>query len=282
MKTYRRGLIICLFLLFLLSACTPVRNGGDTLLEVIFLDVGQGDSILLRTKEGDVLIDAGCEESERELCRKLRTYGVKTLLLAIFSHFDEDHIGGADGVLREFPAREIWVPTAGAPNEAARSLLSVAMSSGTNVCEVTAGRMQSVGDIVLFVFSPKHSAASDANESGIVFKVTCRNTAALFMGDAGVDTEREMLEEYGAAHFEASLYKVGHHGSSTSSSMDFLRAVKPDWAVISAAASNSYGHPHGEVLLRLSQIGATVLRTDRQGDIVFDCDGERFALRNTD
>ena len=200
----------------------------------------------------------------------------------MFSHFDEDHIGGADGVLKSFGAKEIWIPPGGARNEAYRSLVSEADACGAVVKEVMSGELRKIGEIVLFVFSPGHDASGDSNESGIVLKVTCGKTAALFMGDAGVKTEEKLLAEYGTAHFASSLYKVGHHGSSTASSKDFLEAVAPDWAVISCGTANSFGHPHGEVVARLEKLGATVLRTDRAQDVILSCNGEEFELQNQD
>lgn len=283
MSGWQRGILVCLCLCISLCACAPGgQNNTDPPLEVIFLDVGQGDSVLLRTKSGDILIDAGPEESEGELCRKLRAYGVKSLLLMVFSHFDEDHIGGADGVLQSFGAKEIWCPPGGAQNQAYRFLLSEAEACGAEVKEVMAGELRHIDAIKLFVFSPGHDASNDSNESGIVLKVTCGKTSALFMGDAGVETEEKLLEKYGTVHFASSLYKVGHHGSSTASSRAFVEAVSPDWAVICCGAANSFGHPHGEVVARLEKVGAAVLRTDRLHDVTFFCNGEEFILQNKD
>ncbi len=275
---------VCLFALSLclLSCTSNTPEESQALLEVIFLDVGQGDSILLRVPSGDILIDAGTEESERELCRKLHSLGVKELLLAIFTHPDEDHIGGADGVLHAFPTREIWVPPNDAQNEAYLALLDEAESCGAEVRHVTVGELRKIDDVVLFALSPSNAPSDDSNESSIVLKVTCKETSALLMGDAGVDTEFALLEQYGAAHVRCDLYKVGHHGSSTSSSQAFLEAADPEWAVISCGAANPFGHPHGEILMRLEELGITILRTDHLGDILFTCDGKRFLPMDTD
>jgi beta-lactamase superfamily II metal-dependent hydrolase len=102
----------------------------------------------------------------------------------------------------------------------------------------------------------------------------------MFMGDAGVQVEEMLLQNYGKAHFRASLYKVGHHGSTTSNSTAWLEAVQPEYAVISSSADNAYGHPHGAVVLSLEEMGVQVLRTATMGEIVFECDGTELYLLN--
>lgn len=281
MKRFALPIALSMLCLILLSCAETVQT-SEPLLEVVFLDVGQGDSILLRVPSGDILIDAGTEESQQTLCKKLRAYGVTELLLAIFTHPDEDHIGGADGVLSEFPTREIWVPPNDATNEAYLALVAAAEEANSALRYVTAGELRKIDDVVLFTLSPMDTVFGDSNESSIVLKVTCGETSALFMGDAGEKTESAMLDAYGAVHLRCDLYKVGHHGSATSSSQRFLEDIDPEWAVISCGEENPFGHPHGEVLKRLGKIGITVLRTDLLGDVVFASDGERFLYVNQD
>lgn len=273
---------VCLFLLVCLSvtlfSCAD-RNElpDDCLMRVVFLDVGQGDCILIRTSGGDILIDAGPDFEQESLCRKLKTLGVTRLTLAIFTHFDEDHIGGADEVLARFPTKEIWIPRFDGENDAYERFW-IAANSCDNVRVVEAGELRRIGDVVLCVLSPSHETSStgSANDKSIVLKVSCGSVAALLMGDADVAAEKRLLKRFSTTVLSCELLKVGHHGSSTSTSAAFLEAVRPQYAVISCGADNSFGHPHGEVLQRLQAAGVNICRTDLEGDIIFNCDGERF------
>ena len=111
------------------------------------------------------------------------------------------------------------------------------------------------------------------NEGSIVFKLTCGEISAIFTGDAGIDTEENLLSQYGAAQLDCDIYKVGHHGSNTSSSKDFLEAMSPEYALISSGKGNPYGHPHGDVLESLKRVGARILRVDLEGEILLETDG---------
>lgn len=273
----RLRIVTCLLLLVILCvSCSPSETAvlPDGVLQIYFLDVGQGDCILFRTSEGDVLVDAGTENSQELLCLRLEQLGVRELALMVISHPDEDHIGGADGVIERFATREIW--TSGAPmeNESARRLVETAEAVGTPIREVRALHTLFVGDLHLWVMTPygNHNV-DDGNENSIVLKVSFGEISVLLTGDAGMQQEREMLSFYAAGHFDCDLYKVGHHGSNTSSCEELLTAMSPQYAVISCGRDNSYGHPFGEVLARLEASGATVLRTDLRGEIVFETDG---------
>ncbi len=268
--------LVCILIIIsaclLYTACMPARQEKEFPLRVIFLDVGQGDCILLRTSAGDVLIDAGPEDSQDTLCRKLDALGVTELELAIFTHGDEDHIGGADGVLTRFPAKEVWISAHQGDSEANERLLTACKNARVRVLQESV--VVKIGSVSVFAFAPLEAGAE--NDGGIALKVTCQNVSALFTGDLSAAAEARLLERYGALHLSCDLYKVAHHGSSDANSQVFLDAIAPAWAVISCGAENSFGHPHGDVLLRLQRLGVRVFRTDLSGDVVFDCDGERF------
>ena len=264
--------IFCLFLA--LSVTLPPKITETASLRVYFLDVGQGDAVLLRTSDGDVLIDAGTEESETLLCLRLEQLGVRTLKLAIFTHFDEDHIGGADAVVRRFSAEKIWIGTGDAETEAAQRLLRSAAECRSEVCRVWSGEMLSLGELFLYVLSPLTKYPDSGNAGSLVVKMRYGDVGALFMGDAGVEQEQALVDYYGSAHLSVDLCKIGHHGSNTSTSFDFLNCVNPRYAVISCGAENPYGHPMGSVLANLEDLGVEVFRTDTQGEIVFVSDGE--------
>ena len=276
MKRLRIG--ACLLLLALLFvSCSPpaIPTVPEGIMQIYFLDVGQGDCILFRTSEGDVLVDTGTESSQELLCLRLEQLGVRELALMVISHPDEDHIGGADGVLERFPTREIW--TSGAPmeNESARRMVEAAEAGGTPICRVSPKNTFWLGDMHFWVMAPYGAhIPDDGNEGSIILKAFFHEVSVLLTGDAGVEQERELVSFYAKGHIDCNLYKVGHHGSNTSSSEELLAAMSPQYAVISCGRGNSYGHPFGEVLARLEASGAEVLRTDLLGEIVFETDGK--------
>ncbi len=247
-------------------------------LTIHFLDVGQGDAILLRLPEGDVLIDSGPEDAESRLCRRLQALGVEELRLVVFTHPDEDHTGGGDGILERFSVEEIWVNRTTAKNESFLRILELAEDRGIPVQAVTVGEMLAGEDFSLHVLYPISTPRDDEdnNAGSILLRLVFGETSAIFMGDAGVEEEDKLLSMYGALQLSAELCKLGHHGSSTSSGRAFLEAVAPEYAVISCGAGNPFGHPHGAVIGMLEALDIQILRTDLEGELVFAGDGKRI------
>jgi len=280
----KRIVCVLLVLLMLLSLFCSCRE-EPVLLEMHFLDVGQGDCVLLRCRAGDVLIDSGPVSERDHVLFLLSELGVESLELAVFTHFDEDHIGGGSAVLSAFPVKEIWIPEESSEkdekNEVERDFLGALEKSGTAVRHVSAGVCVTLGRVTLSVLAPLLLAEAEGNDGSIVVRVECGDARALFMGDAEEATERRLLSHYGSSILSAELIKVGHHGSSTSSTKAFLGAVDSSYAVISCAAGNDYGQPHGEVLARFEALSCEVLRTDLCGTVVFTCDGKAFTYEGS-
>ena len=275
MRRWIRPLVLLLALFCLLGVTFRSDVKSDTL-KLYFFDVGQGDAILLRTREGDILIDAGSEQSEQLLCLRLEQIGVTQLKLAIFTHFDEDHIGGADAVLRSFPAKTVWVSHAHPEGEAAKRMLLAADECGAEICRVYSGAKFELGELFLMAVLPFTKTPDEGNEGSVAVRMQYGDVSALFMGDAGEKQEAVLVERYGPSQLDVDLCKLGHHGSKTASSLAFLECTSPQYAVISCDAVNSYGHPSGEVLARLREIRATICCTAWQGEIVFESDGKRL------
>ncbi len=243
----------------------------QALCRIYFLDVGQGDCTLIRTREGDILIDAGPESAQDALCLRLKQLGVKEIALAVFTHPDEDHIGGADGVLSQIPVKEIWLPLQEMGNPSAARMEKAIQENGALRKNIKAGERIAFGDVVVMSLAPFGDATADPNDNSIVLRVTCGGVGMLFMGDASTKVEQKLMQGYTSSIISADLYKVGHHGSSTSNTEAFLEVVKPKYAVICSSIDNSYGHPHGVVVERLQNIGATVLMTATDGEVVLEC-----------
>ena len=202
---------------------------------------------------------------------RLKQLGVKEIALAVFTHPDEDHVGGADGVLNQISVKEVWLPVREMDNPSAARMEQAIEDSGTNRKNVKAGEILTLGDVVVATLAPFGDASSDPNDNSIVLRISCGEVGMLFMGDASVKVEKKLMETYSKGHISAQLYKVGHHGSSTSNTKDFLDIVNPTYAVICSSIDNSYGHPHGVVVERLQSIGATVLMTATDGEVVLEC-----------
>ena len=271
MKRFLCLLITLVCICIPLTSCSREVMSEDAFCRIYFLDVGQGDSTLIRTRDGDILIDAGPESAQDALCLRLKQLGVKEIALAVFTHPDEDHVGGADGVIEQIPVREVWLPTREMDNPSAARMEQAIEDSGAVRKNVRAGEVLKVGDVYVATLAPFGDGGSDPNDNSIVVRVSCGDVGMLFMGDASAKVEKKLMETYAKAHLSAQLYKVGHHGSSTSNTEDFLSVVQPTYAVICSSIDNSYGHPHGVVVERLQNIGATILMTATDGEVVLKC-----------
>lgn len=265
--------------------CLSESGGGEYPLtagcaEIHFVDVGQGDAILIRTPGGSALIDAGPNAAESTLRRYLRAQRIGTPVLCFFTHADEDHIGGADMVLSEFGAAQVVIPkTEVADTTAFTRLITAAGAAGSRITEVTGGEDFSLGDVkftVLSAGSANESTDGKINSASIVLRVTVGQTSMILMGDAESETEERLLAAFPAEALKCDLLKVGHHGARTGTGDAWLDVLCPDYAVVSCAAGNSYGHPHAQTLARLASHGTAVFRTDESGSIVFYTDGKRL------
>ncbi len=270
-RNVARLLIFLACVIFVFTSCISKAMSDQALCRIYFLDVGQGDCTLIRTRGGDILIDAGPESAQESLLLRLKQLGVTEIALAVFTHPDEDHIGGADGILEQISVHEVWLPVREMGNPSAARMEQVIETLGIKRKNVRAGEVLTIGDATIATLAPMGNAGKDPNDNSIVLRVTCGDIGMLFMGDASAKVEQKLIETYANGHISAQLYKVGHHGSSTSNTEEFLNVVKPTYAVICSSIDNSYGHPHGVVIERLQNIGATVLMTATDGEVVLEC-----------
>ncbi len=239
-----------------------------------FIDVGQGDAALIRTAEYDVLIDAGPGSNEDDLKAYLDRHGVDDLEYAVFTHNDEDHIGGADVVLESYNVKRVIRPDYEATTKTYERMISLIDAEGAEKITAEPGYEFRVGEVKFTVLAPIDSI-KDANDASVVLRVDYGETSVLFTGDAEEPSEEEMLARYRlTGELDCDLLKVGHHGSVSSSSQPFLDAVTPDFAVISCGKDNKHGHPDREIVTRLEAIKTPIYRTDLEGSIVFTSTGD--------
>ncbi len=276
-------LIVLAMLLSALAGCmvfmpeeVPEVSGKQV--EFHFIDVGQGDAELIVTPWGNMLVDAGPGSSKSVLKSYLKAYGIKSFEYVIFTHPHEDHIGGGVTVLENFEVKNVIMPDAVSTTSAYKSLISKLESLEVNVIEGKAGETFSLGELAIEILSPGDKKYSDnTNNASIVFKATYGEISAMFTGDAEKEVEQDIMSAYGEKHLDVDLLKVGHHGSYTSSSEAWLRALSPSISVISCSMGNSYGHPHAQTMRALEAIGTEIKRTDTSGAIVLITDGATLA-----
>lgn len=263
------------------TAATGAAMSVEGTLQLHFFDVGQGDAALIQFPDGrNALIDAGPNASADELLQYLRELGVSRIDYLIASHPHEDHIGGMDEVVNALAIGEIYMPRLASDltptTKAYERLLTAIQNKG-----LTIKRCRPLTDIIreegtsLQVLSSDEAVHQDLNNSSAVVKLTFGNCRVLFTGDIEAEAETALLEAN--RDVAADLLKVGHHGSSTSTSEAFLQAVSPRFAVISCGRDNSYGHPNAQTLNRLKNAGAAVSRTDEEGTVRFTCNGTSFS-----
>lgn len=231
--------------------------------EIRFLDVGQGDAVLVRSGGKAALIDAGPTDG---IAARLRALGVDSLDLIIASHNHADHIGGADAVLAALPVRFYLDNGHPAATQIQRRVLDLVESRGVTYLRATP-RTLTLGDATLRVIPAPGGAGGDAqNNRSVVIVVERAGFRALFSGDS--ETEQiHLLLEAGAVG-DVDVLKAAHHGSQNGVTPAWLSRTRPEVVVISAGKGNTYGHPHRAALRRYATSGRRVLRTDRHGDVV--------------
>jgi competence protein ComEC len=274
-RPFRAGLATAVLASLLLAwpAVGAPRGGG---LEIHFLDVGQGDATLVRTPGGRwVMVDAGprsagYDAGERRVMPYLRAHRVRAIEAMVLTHPHADHVGGAPAVLRRLPVRRVLDPGYVHGSPYYLETLELAERAGSSWEEARPGVSFSLDGVRFDVLGPDRRTVEtthDANEASVVLRVSYGDFIALFTGDASATVEARLVQEHGTA-LRSTVLKAGHHGSSTSTSDLFLRAVRPEAVVISSGSGNRYGHPAPVVLERLRQHGVPVLRTDREGTIL--------------
>lgn len=242
-----------------------------------FIDVGQGDATLILTGDAAVLVDAGTNSAADTLVAYLTTY-VGRLDYMILTHPHDDHVGGADEVLNAIPVAHILMPMV-EHNGYTEKLTALAAEKSIPVEDARQGEQYTIGDITCTLLGPVHTDYDNLNDVSAVIRVDVGGTSLLLSGDAEQKAENDVLAANDPALFNCDIYQVGHHGSSTSTSLEFFTAIEPDICVISCGAGNSYGHPHTTVMQLLEMSGATIYRTDEEGTIVLETDGETIWKR---
>jgi len=256
--------VLSIFIVYTLYTQSRVYSQSQNLLEIHYLNIGQGDAIYIRTPSGaDILVDTGPANSINKVLGHTLHFINNSLDAVFITHFDADHSGGLAILLRNFSVqyfvtasvyektdallREI-IDTHKAVQTKDRAFLHTTVAAGDKIM------IDEVHEIYFEVLSPDaDDKTNEVNKQSLVMRLVYGDTFFLFMGDADQSIERSILQKYSDS-LKANIIKLGHHGSRTSSAPEFLEKVAPEFAIISAGLDNSYGHPHKEVLETLAQL----------------------------
>ncbi len=252
------------------SATAP---GGT--LKAHFIDVGQGDAILIQTPSQNILIDAG--ERGNTVVNYLKSQGVHSLDLVIGTHPHADHIGGLINVMEALPVKEVIDPGVAHTTKTFEDYLTLIDRKDIPFTEGRAGMSRDLGGgAKMQILHPSSPSSSHLNNASIVVRITFDQVSFMLTGDVEATAESRILGR--GYTLTSTVLKVGHHGSSTSTTSSFLRAVNPGVAVIMCGSNNRYGHPHEETLANLSAAGVDIYRTDKQGTIIVTTNGQTYDI----
>lgn len=271
------SMILALCMTLTLSSCAPAKSPRQTSvadgeMAVHFIDVGQGDSTLLECGGEYVLIDAGEREYGSKVVDYIEQQGADSLKYVIATHPHSDHVGGLKEVIECIDCENFITSETDQTTHTWMNVLKAVDEYDVNYIDAAVGDTYTFGTAQFTILAPNSASYSGYNNYSVAARVTFGITAFMLTGDAEKQSESEMLSL--GTELSADVLKCGHHGSSTSSTAGFLKAVDPDYAVISCGKNNEYGHPHKETLKKLALLGTQVYRTDTMGTIVAVSDGE--------
>lgn len=275
LKKYGIYFLIFIFFLFVIFLFYFDFSYKKDNLTFAMLDVGQGDSIFIETEDGtQILIDAGKNKKVLSELSKVIPFYDRSIDIIIMTNPDLDHIGGFLDILKKYKVDKVFEPGTYNDSNIYKEIQNIIKKKNVKHFFGKAGIKIDLGDLTYidFLFPDRDVSEWENNDGSIVAKLTHGNNEFILMGDATINTEKLILEKYDKNFLESDFIKIGHHGSRTSSSLEFLKAVNPKYSLISSGEGNKYGHPHKEILNILNSLGIEILRTDEQGTIILKCD----------
>ncbi len=249
-------------------------NIKEKSLEVHFIDVGQGDSILIKQSGHNMLIDAGDNQYKDTVVDYLKKNNITKLDYVIGTHPHADHIGGLDAVINTFDVGKVMMPNVTHTTKTFENVLNAVKNKGLKITIPNVGDNYKLGNASFEIAAPNSDNYASLNDYSIVARMVFGKTSFLFTGDAEGISETEMLEN--DCNLKSDVLKVGHHGSDTSTGVSFLDTVNPKYAVIQVGEDNKYNHPTTEILDRLKERNITIYRNDLDGTIIAISNGENI------
>lgn len=251
---------------------------SESLLKVHVIDVGQADSIFIELPNKEtMLIDAGNNSDDETVVNYIKKLNYDTINYLIGTHPHEDHIGGLDTVINNFNIQNIYMPKVVYSTKTYEDVLLAVKNKGLKISTAKAGtNIIDSKNLKVDIIAPANGYYVSTNNYSAVVKITYNDKSFLFMGDAENLSEDEIT-----ANVKADVIKIGHHGSSTSTSNEFLSKVSPSYAIISVGNNNDYGHPHDEIINLLNKSNIKVYRTDLSGTIIIKSDGYNINIEKS-
>lgn len=259
--------VYCVFAYRLTGTVYPTLELFDGLPTVRFVDVGQGDCTLVTYKGDSVLVDAGSAQNGMTTAEYVSTFA-PVIDYFIITHPHEDHMGGAQFIFDEVKVKNLVLSSITVESEFYSQAIFEAHKQGTNIIYLSGPCEFVIGDISITVLDTFGVEYSDLNDASMITRIDVCETSILITGDAESVAEKYALSHNSADLLDCDILKLGHHGSSTSTTKDFLLTVSPEICVASAGRNNSYGHPSNEVVDRILEYGAILHRTDTDGNVV--------------
>ncbi|WP_160686401.1 ComEC/Rec2 family competence protein [Clostridium sp. C2-6-12] len=274
MKKTRKILSILLVLVLSLALISCEKATKASNIKIHYIDVGQGDCELIQIEDKNILIDAGT--SDKKALDYLKSIGIKKIDYAIATHPHEDHIGSMDDVIKTFDIGAFYSPKVTANTKTFENMVKALKAKDLKMTVPKVGEEIKIGNATLTFLAPNNDKYEDINNYSIVVKLNYGSNSFIFMGDAEDISEGEILKKQ--LDIKADVLKVGHHGSHSSTTQEFLDKVNPKYAVISCEKGNDYGHPHKETLTKLNSKNINVFRTDLNGTIIAESDGKEISF----
>ncbi len=279
-RRFTSALIAISLVCISLFGCQSKKSAAaEEMLAVHFIDVGQGDCELITTPSGEtMLIDAGVPEAGDDIVSYITELGIKEIDVFVATHYHEDHIGGSPDVFEAFDILSVLILDCEVKTACAKKLLNNIEKEESEVVYAERGYEFLLGDAEFLTLSPEKITDKGGNEDSIILRMEYGDSRYIFTGDAEKEAEESVLEAYSENELSADLLKIGHHGSRTSTTDAFLKAVAPSVAIISCGEGNSYGHPHTETVEKLVASVENIYRTDVLGTVVILTDGKGIYL----
>ena len=261
----------------LLQNTNNINNENDNLrnMKVHYIDVEEGDSIFIELpNEKTMLIDAGEAVEGKKVINYIKQLGYSNIDYVVGTHPHTDHIGGLAQVINSFSVCKIYMPKVISTSKTYENLLDTISMKGLKIRTAKAGiNIINGNSLFVDIIAPNNDSYSDLNNYSVVIKITYKNRKFIFMGDAEMISEKEILTDV-----TADIVKVGHHGSNTSSGQNFVDRVNAKYAIISVGSDNNYNHPNMNIVNRWENSGAKVYRTDLSGTIIAITDGNALSI----
>nr|WP_312289561.1 ComEC/Rec2 family competence protein [Clostridium chromiireducens] len=277
-------LFMIIISLYLISCSSLYKNSNyikpdPNQMIVHFIDVGQGDSILIQVNNKNMLIDAGPKSDKNELLNYLSKLNIEKLDYVIATHPHEDHIGNMSDIIDSYNVLKFYAPKVQSTTKTFEKMIDSLKRKGLkiNVIRKDTDSIDLGKNTNVRVFSPIDDSYENLNNYSSVIRIQYGSTSFLFTGDAEKDVEEKILDNN--ENISSDVLKVGHHGSSTSTSKAFLNKINPSIGVISVGKDNTYNHPNNETIKSLKENKVTIYRTDKDGTVILSSDGTKISKK---